>query len=551
MNTRKTAIMWYFLCALALIMILTYGSNVSHTVIEWVDTGLNGVEIKDVKVSIEDGAELLAGKSYSLNSEVTGKYRRFAGIEYTSLNPEYLTVSDDGVLYATKAFEGDTLEAGIKITSKYDTDYEKTLSFTFVKKYPSDFKIAYRLRGHSYSYTNTGETVKKLYMGVPVYVYSYVTSTDPYNMGGYTIIYDEEYFEKRADGAYVPIKPTPAGETVRFGVTYGSDKIVETQDIVILPYDLQAVEIDNIVFSAENAAGTPIIKNPTPDGVYEVEKGSNIVLDLYKNGEKVASDYTLTFSDPGDVTMSVAGNFSFKTPGKKTLTLTFPNGKEETIRISVRSYVTAPKITDTSVEKSKYIRISTTDVKKYSFTFDGDVTSTDVQYEYDASVISLTASSSGFTVTPVAVGATTLKMTVDDGVSRAETTYTVEVKEDRSLGTIIANNVKTFVSKVLGHGVMFFILAFFSMHMFKFLNVDNLILRFSIYTLSAFWVGCVSEYIQTFIPGRTGRFLDVLIDLTGFYIGTLIIVFSRCVINLVREVIILIKGFTKKDEVEA
>ena len=549
MNIRKKAIMWYFLCALALIMILTYGSNVSHTVIEWVDTGLNEVIVEEVNVSLEDGAELLAGKSYVLNSTVKGKYRSTAGIQYESLCPEYLTVSTDGIIYVKKTFEGDSLNAGIRITSKYDTDYERVMNFTFVKKYPAEFTINYRLRGHTYYTSYPKEEVKTLYLGVPVYVYSYATSTEPYNMSSYTILYDSEYFEKRADGAYIPIKPTPDGETVRFGVTYGNDKIVETKDIVIIPYNQEEATIDEVVYRAETSAGNIIIK-PNEAGVYELEKGDTIIPYLYNNNVPVASDYTLIFSDPGDVTMSVAGNFSFNTPGLKTVTMKFPNGTEEIMKVNIRSYVTAPKITDASVEKNKHIKLTTTDVKNFSLSFDSGVTSTSVKYEYDENVITLDGTSSGFKITPEAVGTTTLKMTVDDGVSRAETTYTVEVVEDRSLGTIIANNVKTFVSKVLGHALMFFILAFFSMHMFKFVNVDNLYLRFSLYTLSAFWVGCVSEYIQTFIPGRTGRFLDVLIDVGGFYVGTFIIVLGRCIINLIREIVILVKNLIKKEAEE-
>lgn len=543
MNIRRKAIMWYFLCALALIMILTYGSNVSHTVIEWVDTGLNEVIVEDVNVSLEDGAELLAGKSYSLNSTVKGKFRSTAGIEYTSLSP-YLTVSDDGVIYASMSFDGDSIDAAIKVTSKYDTEFEKILNYKFVKKYPENFDIIYRVRGYEYYYSN-GDKSLDVFTGVPVFVYSVVSPGQTYNMSSYTILYDEEYFEKRDDGAYIPIKPTEPGKKLTFSVTYGGDKVVSTQEFEILPYDLQTVETDDVVVNIER---TPI--EPNTFGKYEVEKGENIVLDFYKDGKNVAVDYTLGFNDPSDVTMSVAGNFAFKTPGEKTVKVTLPNGEEINYVIYVRSYVTAPKITDASVEKNKHIKLTTTDIKKYSLSFDSGVTSTSVKYEYDENVITLDGTSSGFKITPEAVGTTTLKMTVDDGVSRAETTYTVEVVEDRSLGTIIANNVKTFVSKVLGHALMFFVLAFFSMHMFKFVNVDNLYLRFSLYTLSAFWVGCVSEYIQTFIPGRTGRFLDVLIDVGGFYVGTFIIVFARCIINLIRELVILIKNLIKKEAEE-
>jgi len=50
-------------------------------------------------------------------------------------------------------------------------------------------------------------------------------------------------------------------------------------------------------------------------------------------------------------------------------------------------------------------------------------------------------------------------------------------------------------------------------------------------SLLSFIYACTDEYHQTFIAGRTGQFIDVLIDSLGIFIGVVIILFSVFIIT--------------------
>lgn len=98
-----------------------------------------------------------------------------------------------------------------------------------------------------------------------------------------------------------------------------------------------------------------------------------------------------------------------------------------------------------------------------------------------------------------------------------------QVKEE-NLGV-----VTTLVRKLIGH--------------FGFFVISGGLTSWSVYLISFYikgyksWLGIsfslffglflagLTELIQTFIPGRSGQFTDVLIDYSGYILGTLIVIF--------------------------
>lgn len=94
-------------------------------------------------------------------------------------------------------------------------------------------------------------------------------------------------------------------------------------------------------------------------------------------------------------------------------------------------------------------------------------------------------------------------------------------------GTINDSNIGTFtqvIRKLIGHFGLFLI--------------DGALTTWSIYLVSAYWkkykhwygliftlffglfMAGLSEFIQIFIPGRSGELLDILIDYGGYLLGT-------------------------------
>ena len=190
-NIRKKKIFvitLFTLYALAVTLVLIFGAKLSVWLANKVDLALNKKEITDVTVNVKDGAELLADRDHYLQFIAHGEFTGDPGLRFTSLNPEYVGVTSTGTVWSKINFEGDYLDGQIKVTSKYDEDFEKIFTFRFVKKIPDEFIAAYYVKGYAHG-------VKNLRVGVPIYVFSHTEQKSGYNVYDYTVEYDEEYFE--------------------------------------------------------------------------------------------------------------------------------------------------------------------------------------------------------------------------------------------------------------------------------------------------------------------------------------------------------------------
>ena len=506
----------YLFYATALVLILTFASGMAKYVISWMEGVMYKKEITDVSVKLDEGTGLMAGTYYSPEYTAIGDFEGNPGLVFTSLTEEHFTVSTTGVIYSDLDFEGEYLDAQVKITSKYDKDFEKIVSFRFLKRYPDSVSVVYYMKGHSYG-------SKTLYLGVPVYVSASVTSADPYNVSDYTVLYNEEYFERSEDGAFIPVKATPEDTTLNFVATFGNGSEWVSSGFNIKEPEYSVADADEMRI------------NDVVADEYEVKKGESLVISLFKNGKRVAADYAISVADESDISKSLHGNVMFLTPGDKTLTVSLPGGFTKTVLIKVRNVISAPVFTDSELQQNRLITINNSNALGVKYSLETGVTYETVQYEYDEDVVSITAGYRSFTLTPKKNGTTTVKMIIDDGITRVEESFTVEVQKDVSLSTLISENLDVFVSKVLGHGSVFFVLAFFAMNMFKYFGIESKLVRFPLYTLTGLSVAALSEYIQTHIPTRSGRVQDVLIDMAAFYVGTLVVVALRKMLNLVRR----------------
>lgn len=515
---KKASIILYILYATFIVAVLTFGQELSQKAIAWFEEKMNEKNISDVVISLDGSDELLADREYQPQYTAKGRFRGDAGLVFTSLDTDYLAVSDSGALRANMDFEGDVLDAAIKVTSIYDDDFEKVFTFRFVKKYPENFKLTYSMSGYS-------DDAKVLYLGVPVYISSSVPSDCVYNVKEFDIVYDEEYFDMADDGGLIPKKLTSSDQKLTFTIIYSNGATAKSNTFEIAEPEDVVVEVDEIRI------------NDTSLNEFEATSRDKFIVTFYSNGEKVDTDYTVEFSEGSDASDG-AGGFSFGSSGDNVVVITAANGFTKTVHIKIRNVIDVPKLLDTELQESRYITMLDTDVKSFSYTFAKDVTYESVHYEYDGSVIQISSSPRSFTITPVGVGTTTLKLIIDDGFSRLEETYTVEIKEDERVETVITENSKTFVPKILGHCLMFAVLAFFAMNMFKYSKIRPIFVRFPVYTLTGLWVAALTEYLQTRIPNRTGRVQDVLIDMLGFFVGTLLIVVLRI---LFKSVFYLIK----------
>lgn len=513
MRTKKTlAILLYLAYATFLILFITFGSKSASIVAAFLQDKLTEKHIKDVTVDVSEDEELLASRTYYLQFTAHGRYRGDSGLVFESLDPEYLEVNDRGAVKCSMGFEGDSFDGKIKVTSKFDETFEKIFTFHFIKRSPDKFTVSYYMKG--YGYADASKEIGSLYTGIPVYVSSDTSSsTVSYNVSGYTVIYDEEYFERSSDGGLVPIKATADGAVLTFSVVYENGNGATSEPFTIYepehPYD----EIDEIRL-AGSKDGSDTLNNLT------VNRGWTFAVELYNDGEQVITDYALSCEEPG-MTQSKLGYISFTTPGEKHLTFTLPNGFEYKCAVNVQNIVKLPTINNDTSDDMHVIKMLDTDVKTFKLNYPSDVTYKSATYEYDSSMIKIEYDAGSFTVTGKKHGTTTVKIILDDGLTRLEDEYTVELKENKEVAVLILNNLSKFVAKILGHMTLFVALGFLSMNMLRFFgSIYRGVDRFVIYLLTGIPSAALTEFIQLYMPGRSGRFEDVLIDMLGFILGT-------------------------------
>ena len=507
-NKKRFAIILYAAYALALVLLITFGTSLAGDIVYKLEVMFSKKNITDVTVDISSDTELLAGRYYYPQYTPTGPFTGSPGLKYTSLDPQILTVGDDGSIRASLDFEGDTFLGRVKVTSAYCEELEKIITFRFVKKYPQDFAVSYSVKG-------IGGESAELTVGVPVYVFSEIASGSVYNVSDHTLIYDSEYFTECEDGSLMPTKATEDGVTLAFSIEYGNGAIASSRSFTVRTAE-EVCEFDEVLL------------NGVPADEFVGARNKGIAITLLKDGEEIATDYSISLDMKGDANRDGKGGMYFLTVGDKGLTLTLPGGYAKTVYPKIRNTILRPILTDAEQERTHEIHLLVSEYKTVNFYFDGQVGYDTVEYEFDEDMMRLGSSVRSFTIKPKKTGTTTIKLTIDDGYTRVCEEYIVHVRRNLNPIYIISKNVSNFVSKVLGHMSVFAVLAFVSMNLFKYVTVENKLKRFLLYSLTSLSVATLTELIQLLMPSRNAGVGDVLVDMLGFYFGTLAVLVFRC-----------------------
>jgi hypothetical protein len=99
------------------------------------------------------------------------------------------------------------------------------------------------------------------------------------------------------------------------------------------------------------------------------------------------------------------------------------------------------------------------------------------------------------------------------------------------------NKVATFLNKPLRkcmHASVYFILSILLYNLFNLCKISNwksCILS----VVCSFLYACTDEFHQLFVDGRTGQFIDVLIDTVGAVIGVIVINIVFKIINKIKK----------------
>ena len=139
------------------------------------------------------------------------------------------------------------------------------------------------------------------------------------------------------------------------------------------------------------------------------------------------------------------------------------------------------------------------------------------------------------TLTPHKKGVATIKMIVDDGMlDKIEIEVNIKVKPQ-----MVIENMQEFfgkMRKLLGHFGAFLVLGIFSTFTYLLYFQDkkwfwSVPLNF----VQGFALASLTEWIQTFTPGRWGCWEDVLLDISGFMCSALILTILVLLIYLLKK----------------
>ena len=171
------------------------------------------------------------------------------------------------------------------------------------------------------------------------------------------------------------------------------------------------------------------------------------------------------------------------------------------------------------------------------FKFADDVSFDKITYTIDSGIShEYNEELNSITLTGNKKGSYNLIVTIDDGMEEPIVLKLVikVIENERSFSSIISK-FSRFLAKILGHMSFFVleaILAFFMMFYYKGKNKwINALIYFGI----GLFLASLTEFIQLFIPGRSGTFKDVMIDMSGYLIGFIISILLLKIIHKIKN----------------
>ena len=117
---------------------------------------------------------------------------------------------------------------------------------------------------------------------------------------------------------------------------------------------------------------------------------------------------------------------------------------------------------------------------------------------------------------------------------------TVDKITKASPETVVKHQKESFIDKInllirkSSHAMEYLVLGFLVLNLFYQMNKKSLLYYFYSILIS-FLYACTDEFHQTFIDGRTGQFIDVIIDSLGAIIGCIIFFFVVKIIMKIKK----------------
>lgn len=314
----------------------------------------------------------------------------------------------------------------------------------------------------------------------------------------------------------------------------------EINDLAItLKINIYQIKTTKINFELINTETNDIliIKNDSINLKMNQEILINVILD-----EKVSiSNVTFTSSNKDVLEITEIGEIILKRQGIAKITITEEvTSLSKSITIMVYNIIkinTDNPITITgkdisyNKEKETYqITNGYSGLIKLNFTDD----STYKIVKYKSSNQKVISVGEDGSLIPHKKGTSTITLKIDDGMTN-EIEIQIKIKV---MPQKVVNNLSAFLHKVrkgIGHFGAFFVFGIFSTFTFLlYFRYKKWIFSVPLCFIQGFGLAALTEYIQTFVPGRCGLFSDVIIDFSGFCSSAVILSITILLIYLVK-----------------
>lgn len=517
---KKLSMILFVSWSVLVVLILTFGTTVAGMITKFATNIIHSQfqKLTDVEVFLED--EYIIEESYRLEYITYPENNYDKEIVFTSLTPEIFTIKDGEIITGLRTNQDKTV-GKLLITSNKYPNFKKEVEINFTKVYPDkvDFMI--------FDKHQKDIPYNKLYIGMNYYLYSYMQLNNDSNAiiteNSYEFIYDENYFtyvEDGTNGIYLKTKVDgyqigdtfdPINTTIQMKY---NGKIVKSYDVTINPLE-KVDSFDKIMLSYvdDNIEITD-----------DIFVDDNYFIRIYQENQEKIIPYVLETSDE-DIMEIKQNLLMFHKAGNVKLTITLENGFQKEYNILVRNHLVEPKISNLKYNEEGKGILLTESNNAILIKFDKEAKYQEWSYELitDLEKVATEQQKDKLIISSMNTGSAKLKIIVDDGfeepIIKVIDLIIIQNPHGKSR---ISKVFGLILGKVAGHFSFFILQAILAFWMMYYYKGKKQWLNVIIFLSFGLFIASLTEFIQLFIPGRSGRIIDVLLDMSGYLLGTLV-----------------------------
>lgn len=472
------------------------------------------VRLERIEVSLPEG-QLVVGRT--VTPVVTFYPSNFPDTEYTvqALTPETVKVSGRSVVGLSA--EGDASAGQIKIIPDADPEKAVIKDIQFIKTYPQSTSLTVVKGGERAEESSENFPAYRCTLGVPVFLSVALSRTDglPVSESGYTVQYDEQYFQKRSACEYLPIREgasrfvlqTAAGDCqVDFAIVAGS----------MADPSIAATSLENRVYTV----------------------GSTVDFYIYDNdGKRIEHDFTFESSNPAVADFNAFKNLVLKSSGETDVTVTTKSGSAYTAHVSVRNVF--KEISLSGLSSDGKLHVTEESYKLLVPEYAAGTTYKSVKFAVENENIAKIGRlpSGELCIRGVSAGKTSVTLSSYDDYDGVTGIIQIVV-ESNVQDAFAAKGLSSVVSKLGGHFLTFIFegaLAFLCAYVYIRPRKSRAALCSAVSLAVCAVVASLTEFLQFFRVGRHPSVTDILIDLGGAAIGIFLLLFVLLIVHAVRR----------------